>query len=93
MACVVAAPSKLRRPAGDGVKTDARDVFNLARLLKLDEIVAVQVRPPGRLGRPRRVGVRCRSPLGGGSAVSTNDHLVRPNSSRSALRGTTQNES
>lgn len=41
--CVVAAPSKLQRPSGDRVKTDARDAFHLARLLKLDEIVAVTV--------------------------------------------------
>lgn len=41
--CVVAAPSKLQRPSGDRVKTDARDAFHLARLLKLDEIVAVHV--------------------------------------------------
>ena len=39
----VAAPSKLIRPAGDKVKTDARDAFLLARLLKLDELVAVRV--------------------------------------------------
>lgn len=32
-----------RLPAGDRVKTDSRDVFRLARLLKLDEVVAVQV--------------------------------------------------
>ena len=42
-ACVVAAPSKLQRPAGDRVKTDARDAELLARLLKLDEIVEVTV--------------------------------------------------
>lgn len=41
--CVVAAPSKLQRPSGDRVKTDARDAMHLARLLKLDEIVAVRV--------------------------------------------------
>ena len=41
--CVVAAPSKLQRPAGDRVKTDARDAALLARLLKLDEIVEVTV--------------------------------------------------
>ena len=41
--CEVAAPSKLMRPAGDRVKTDARDAVLLARLLRLDEIVAVQV--------------------------------------------------
>ena len=37
VACVVAAPSKLQRPAGDRVKTDARDAELLARLLKLEE--------------------------------------------------------
>lgn len=41
--CVVAAPSKLQRPAGDRVKTDARDALHLARLLRLGEIVAVRV--------------------------------------------------
>jgi transposase len=43
MACVVAAPSKLHRPAGDRVKTDARDAAHLARLLRLGEITAVRV--------------------------------------------------
>jgi transposase len=41
--CVVAAPSKLHRPAGDRVKTDARDALLLARLLRLDEVTAVAV--------------------------------------------------
>ena len=41
--CVVVAPSKLQRPAGDRVKTDARDALHLARLLRLDEIVEVTV--------------------------------------------------
>ena len=41
--CVVAAPSKLRRPAGDRVKTDAKDALLLARLLRLGDIVAVAV--------------------------------------------------
>ena len=41
--CQVAAPSKLQRPAGDRVKTDARDAIHLARLLRLDEIAAVSV--------------------------------------------------
>jgi hypothetical protein len=41
--CVVAAPSKLQRPTGDRVKTDARDALHLARLLRLGEIVAVKV--------------------------------------------------
>jgi transposase len=43
VACVVAAPSKLQRPSGDRVKTDARDAELLARLLKLEEIVEVTV--------------------------------------------------
>jgi transposase len=41
--CVVAAPSKLQRPAGDRVKTDARDALHLARLLRMDQIVDVRV--------------------------------------------------
>ena len=41
--CVVAAPSKLHRPAGDRVKTDAKDAIHLARLLRLDEITPVVV--------------------------------------------------
>jgi len=41
--CEVAAPSKLQKPAGDRVKTDARDALHLARLLRLDEITAVAI--------------------------------------------------
>ena len=41
--CLVAAPSKLQRPAGDRVKTDRRDARHLARLLHLGEIVEVTV--------------------------------------------------
>ncbi|MBA2531301.1 MAG: IS110 family transposase, partial [Nocardioidaceae bacterium] len=41
--CQVAAPSKLQRPAGDRVKTDAKDAVHLAKLLRLDEITAVAV--------------------------------------------------
>jgi transposase len=41
--CLVAAPSKLQRPYGDRVKTDARDAELLARLLKLDEIIEVVI--------------------------------------------------
>ncbi len=41
--CVVAAPSKLQRPAGDRVKTDARDALHLARLLHLGEITPVTI--------------------------------------------------
>ena len=41
--CEVAAPSKLQRPSGDRVKTDARDAVHLARLLRMDEITCVSV--------------------------------------------------
>jgi len=45
--CVVAAPSKLQRPPGDRVKTDARDAEHLARLLRMDQIVPVRVPSAG----------------------------------------------
>ena len=41
--CEVVAPSKLQRPSGDRVKTDAKDAVHLARLLRLDEYTAVSV--------------------------------------------------
>jgi len=41
--CEVVAPSKLQKPAGDRVKTDAKDAVHLARLLRLDEITAVSI--------------------------------------------------
>ena len=43
VAVMVAAPSKIIRPVGDRIKTDARDALLLARLLKMDELVAVRV--------------------------------------------------
>ncbi len=56
--CEVAASSKLQRPAGDRVKTDARDALHLARLLRLDEVVAVRVPTP--VEESARDLVRCR---------------------------------
>lgn len=41
--CEVLAPSKLQKPTGDRVKTDAKDAVHLARLLRLDEITAVSI--------------------------------------------------
>ena len=41
--CEVVAPSKLQRPSGDRVKTDAKDAVLLARLLRLDEFTAVSI--------------------------------------------------
>lgn len=45
--CELGASSKLHRPPGDRVKTDARDALHLARLLRLDEVVSVRVPTPG----------------------------------------------
>jgi transposase len=44
--CEVAAPSKLQRPTGQRVKTDAKDAIHLARLLRLDEITPVAIPTP-----------------------------------------------
>ena len=41
--CEVLAPSKLQRPVGERVKTDARDALHIAKLLRLGEIVAVTI--------------------------------------------------
>lgn len=41
--CEVLAPSKLQRPVGERVKTDARDALHIAKLLRLGEIVTVSV--------------------------------------------------
>jgi transposase len=41
--CLVAAPSRLLRPTGDRVKTDAKDALLLARLVAVGEVTAVAV--------------------------------------------------
>lgn len=41
--CVVAAPSKLHKPAGERVKTDVKDALHLARLMRLDEVTPVAI--------------------------------------------------
>ena len=56
--CLVAAPSKLQRPSGDRVKTDARDAEHLARLALLGQISPVRV--PGRAHEAARDLVRAR---------------------------------
>ena len=43
--CEVAAPSKLNRPAGDRVKTDAKDALLLAQLLQVGQITPVRCPP------------------------------------------------
>lgn len=61
--CVVAAPSKLQRPAADRVKTDARDALHLARLLRMDQVVEVRV--PGVEQEAARDLVRAREDVRG----------------------------
>lgn len=61
--CEVAAPSKLQRPSGDRIKTDARDALHLARLLRLDEITAVRV--PSETEQAARDLVRAREDVRG----------------------------
>jgi transposase len=41
--CGRAAPSKVQRPSGNRVKTDAKDAIHLARLLRLHEVTAVSI--------------------------------------------------
>jgi transposase len=63
--CAVAAPSKLQRPAGDRVRTDARDALQLARLTHLGEIVQVNVPSVGQQAARDLVRARedCRADL------------------------------
>ena len=61
--CEVLAPSKLQRPAGERVKTDARDALHLARLLRLDEFTGVRV--PGVAQEAARDLVRAREDVRG----------------------------
>src|SRR3954454_9974178 len=41
--CEEVAPSKLQKPSGERVKTDAKDAVHLARLLRLDEVTPVAI--------------------------------------------------
>lgn len=43
IACVIAAPGKIERPAQDKIKTDRRDAERLVRLLMIDGLHAVRV--------------------------------------------------
>ena len=63
--CEVAAPSRLQRPSGDRVKTDARDALHLARLLRLDEVTSVVVPSPAQEAARDLVRARedCRADL------------------------------
>ena len=60
--CEVVAPSKLQRPSGDRVKTDAKDALHLARLLRLDEFTAVAVPTLGPGDTPVTWSVPARTP-------------------------------
>jgi transposase len=48
--CLVAAPSKIAKAPGERVKTDRRDALRLAKLLRLEELVAVRVPSPAEEG-------------------------------------------
>jgi transposase len=63
--CEVVAPSKLARPAGDRVKTDAKDAMLLARLLRMDEVTPVAVPTAGQEAARDLVRARedCRADL------------------------------
>ena len=63
--CEVVAPSKLQRPAGNRIKTDARDAEHLCRLLRLDDFTAVAVPAEGSEAARDLVRAReaCRSDL------------------------------
>jgi transposase len=63
IACSVAAPSKLQRPVGNRIKTDARDAEQLWRLLRLGEIV--EVAPPDVQQEAARDLVRAREAVRG----------------------------
>jgi transposase len=63
--CEVVAPSKLQKPAGDRVKTDAKDAIHLARLLRIDEYTPVAIPPVDQEAARDLVRARedCRSDL------------------------------
>src|SRR4051794_14829952 len=61
--CVVAAPGKIERPAGDKVKTDQRDAERVLRLLMIDALHAVRV--PSRQEEALRDVVRAREAVRG----------------------------
>ena len=83
---LVAAPSKLQRPSGDRVKTDARDALHLARLaLKLGEITAVRV--PAADQEAARDLVRAREDVRGGSDAVPAPDLQAPAAPRHRLFG------
>jgi transposase len=72
--CEVAAPSKLMRPSGDRIKTDARDARHLARLLLLGEVTAVTI--PSREQEAARDLVRAREDCRG-DLMSTRHRLSK----------------
>lgn len=81
--CQVAAPSKLLRPTGDRVKTDARDAMLLARLARNDDIVAVTV--PTQAQEAARDLVRAREDARGAD-VGASPVVQAAAASRSRLR-------
>ena len=53
--CEVAAPSRLQKPSGERVKTDAKDALHLAKLLRLDAVTSVAIPASSR----KRRGIWC----------------------------------
>src|SRR4051812_45632845 len=62
--CVVAAPSRLLRPSGERVKTDAKDALHLAQRRSVGQVTAVTV--PDEETEAARDLVRARDESGGG---------------------------
>ncbi len=84
IACVIAAPGKIERPAQDRVKTDRRDAERLVRLLMIGGLHPVRVPSPLRgdaRPRPRPRGCARRSDAGPSSGRQV------PAAPRPALRG------
>jgi tetratricopeptide (TPR) repeat protein len=90
--CVVAAPSKLRRPAGDRIKTDARDALLLARLLRMDEIV--QVRVPSieqEAARGAQAGAASQDPVAMATSARIMTHALMSNGHTKQARSLAEN--
>ena len=67
--CELGAPSRLQRPTGDRLKTDARDALHLAKLLRLDELATVRV--PSAAEKAARDPVRAREDVRGDQGART----------------------
>ncbi len=71
----VAEPSKLHKPTGDRVKTDARDAVHLARMLRMDKVTLVAI--PSVDQEAARDLVRARKAVRAASSTGTARRLGR----------------